>query len=259
DVGGALMTDCARVMLFGGQQTVDQHHGNPRVSVHGPGFSKVVIGDDMIDRWEEYLDILVDSVFANSGRSCINASGIWASRHTEAIADAIAQRLGPVEPLPPTDPKASLAAFTTKGVAEAMHNQIEDALRSPGVTEVTAKYRHGDRWIPHERCDYLRPTIVHCTGPEVPLANTEYMFPFASVVECPQNKMIPAMGSTLVCSAITEDPKFIQQLLDAVTIDRLNVGRVKTVQLNWLQPHEGNIVDFLYRARAFQNSPPPAH
>jgi len=22
--------------------------------------------------------------------------------------------------------------------------------------------------------------------------------------------------------------------------------------LNWLQPHEGNIVDFLFRARAFQ-------
>jgi hypothetical protein len=24
------------------------------------------------------------------------------------------------------------------------------------------------------------------------------------------------------------------------------------VKLNWLQPHEGSIVDFLFRARAFQ-------
>ena len=253
------MTDCARTMLFGGQQTVDQHHGNPRISVHGPGFSKIIIGEDLIDRWEDYIDILVDSVFANSGRSCINCSSIWVPRHGAAIADAIAQRLGPVEPLPPTDPKASLAAFTTKGVAEAMHNQIEEKLQSPGTTEVTAKYRQGDRWIPHERCDYLRPTIVHCSSPDSPLANTEYMFPFASVVDCPQSKMISAMGSTLVCSAITEDPKFIQQLLDAVTIDRLNVGPIRTMALNWLQPHEGNIVDFLFRARAFQNSPPPAH
>jgi acyl-CoA reductase-like NAD-dependent aldehyde dehydrogenase len=259
DVGGALMTDCPRTMIFGGQQTVDQHKGNPRISVHGPGFSKIVFGDDMVDHWSDYVDLMADSIFANSGRSCINCSGIWASRHTAEIADALAQRLGPVTPLPPTDPAASLAAFTTKGVAEAMHNQIEEALRSPGVTEVTAKYRGGDRLIPHDRFDYLRPTIVHCTGPDVPLANTEYMFPFASVVECPQNKVIAAMGSTLVLTAITEDPKFIQQLLDAVTIDRLNVGKVKTVQLNWLQPHEGNIVDFLFRARAFQNSPPPAH
>ena len=29
-------------------------------------------------------------------------------------------------------------------------------------------------------------------------------------------------------------------------------GPIPTIQLNWLQPHEGNIVDFLFRARAFQ-------
>ena len=74
DVGGAVMTDCQRAMIFGGQTTVDQHAGNPRISVHGPGFSKIVIGDDMVDRWEDHLDLMVDSVFANSGRSCINAS-----------------------------------------------------------------------------------------------------------------------------------------------------------------------------------------
>ncbi|GIT30637.1 MAG: hypothetical protein Ct9H300mP1_26830 [Planctomycetaceae bacterium] len=37
--------------------------------------------------------------------------------------------------------------------------------------------------------------------------------------------------------------------LDATNIDRLNIGEVKTIQLNWLQPHEGNIIDFLFRAR----------
>jgi hypothetical protein len=30
---------------------------------------------------------------------------------------------------------------------------------------------------------------------------------------------------------------------------------VPTTQLNWLQPHEGNIVEFLFRARAFQTAP----
>ena len=32
---------------------------------------------------------MVDSVLVNSGRSCINCSGIWASRNTKEIADAI--------------------------------------------------------------------------------------------------------------------------------------------------------------------------
>ena len=91
------------------------------------------------------------------------------------------------------------------------------------------------------------------------MANTEYMFPFVSVVDCPQEKMISSIKQTLICSGITEDPQFSQQLLNATNVDRLNIGPIKTIALNWLQPHEGNIVDFLFRARAFQNSPPPAH
>jgi hypothetical protein len=78
------------------------------------------------------------------------------------------------------------------------------------------------------------------------------MFPFVTVVECPQAKMIEQIGPTLVCSAVTRDAKFQRALLDATHIDRLNIGPVPTIQLNWLQPHEGNIVDFLFRARAFQ-------
>jgi hypothetical protein len=64
--------------------------------------------------------------------------------------------------------------------------------------------------------------------------------------------MIESMGSTLVCSAITGNPELRRRLLDAVHVDRLNFGPVPTIQLNWLQPHEGNIVEFLFRARAFQ-------
>ena len=86
------------------------------------------------------------------------------------------------------------------------------------------------------------------------MAGKEYMFPFVTVVECPQKQMIGAIGDTLVASAITEDDGFRQRLLDAHNIDRLNFGAIPTIQLNWLQPHEGNIVDFLYRARAFQSA-----
>ena len=259
DCGTAVLDTCNRAMMFGGAATVAQYHGNPRVQAHGPGFSKILIGDDMVDDWEKYLDIMVDSVYLNSGRSCISCSGIWASRHTEAIADALAQRLGPIAPKPMADPQAGLAAFTTPGAAEAMHNQIEEKLKSSGVTEVTAKYREGSRWISKDSHDFLRPTVVHCTSPDVELANTEYMFPFVSVVECPQDQMLKKIGPTLVGSCLTKDEAWSRQLLDATHIDRLNIGEVKTNQLHWMQPHEGNIIEFLFRNRAFQTSPPPAH
>lgn len=259
DVGAALLEVCERAMIFGGTPTVERYHGNPRVQAHGPGFSKIIFGDDMVDDWEQHLDLMVDSVLVNSGRSCISCSGIWVSRHAREIAEALAERLGPVAPLPMTDPHAALAAFTLPGAAEAMNSQIEEGCQADAVTEVTQAFRDGPRLVQLERCDYLRPTVLQCANADVEMANTEYMFPFVSVVDCPQEQMIAKMGQTLVCSGITENPIFSQQLLNATNIDRLNLGPIKTIALNWLQPHEGNIVDFLFRARAFQNSPPPAH
>ena len=105
DVGAAVLQHCPRSLIFGGTATVEQYKGNPRVQAHGPGFSKILLGDDKVDEWEKYIDIMVDSVFVNSGRGCINCSGIWASRHTRKIAEAIAEQMGPVEPLPPEDPE----------------------------------------------------------------------------------------------------------------------------------------------------------
>jgi len=254
DVGAAVLEGCGRSLIFGGQPTVDRYRGNPKVQAHGPGFSKILFGDDEVDNWEKYLDVMVDSVFANSGRGCINCSGIWASRHTREIADALAKRLAAVQALPPDHPDASLAAFTVAGVADAISASIDADLKAPGVTDVTATFRDRPRVVKEGRADYLLPTVVHSESADAAIAKKEYMFPFVTVVSCPESKMIDAIGPTLVCSAITGKPELRRQLLDAVHIDRLNLGAVPTIQLNWLQPHEGNIVDFLFRARAFQTA-----
>src|SRR6266699_3910772 len=83
DVGAEVVRRAGRSMIFGGTSTVVRYKGDPRVQVHGPGFSKILLGDDVVDHWEQYLDIVADSVFLNSGRGCINCSGVWASRHTK--------------------------------------------------------------------------------------------------------------------------------------------------------------------------------
>lgn len=250
DVGAAVLNACQRSMIFGGTPTVERYKGNPRVQAHGPGFSKILLGDDKVDEWEKYLDLMAESVYINSGRGCINCSGIWASRHTKEIAEALAARLGPIEALPPDDPQAGLAAFTVPGMAAQVWKAIEADLKEAGVTHMTEKY--GPRLVEMERCAYLRPTVVHCSSPEAAIAKKEYMFPFTTVVECPQEKMIESIGPTLVGTAITDNVAWQQELTDATHIDRLNIGPIPTTKLDWLQPHEGNIVDFLFRARAYQ-------
>ncbi len=255
DVGAAVLDACGRNLIFGGEATVERYKGSPRVQAHGPGFSKVLLGDDQVDQWERYLDVMVDSVCASGGRGCINASGIWASRHTREIADALAQRLAAIRPLPFDHPDAALAALTVPGVAEAVDKAIDADLTAPGVTDVTAAYRQGPRRVQEGPASYLLPTVVHCDSPDAAIAKKEYMFPFVTVVACPEAKMVERIGPTLVCSAITGDPAFIRRLTDATHVDRLNIGPVRTVALNWLQPHEGNLIDFLFRARAYQTAP----
>jgi hypothetical protein len=254
DIGAAVLESCNRSLIFGGSATVERYRGNPRVQAHGPGFSKILIGDDQVDQWPRFLDLMAESVSINSGRGCINCSGIWASRHTREIADALAERLAKVRPLPPDHPEAELAAFTVPGVADSVSNAIDVDLQQPGVSDVTGKYRTGPRVVKQGKADYLLPTVVHCESPEAAIAKKEYMFPFVTVVECPESKMIDAVGPTLVCTAITANENLRRRLTDAVHIDRLNLGPIPTTKLNWLQPHEGNIVDFLFRARAFQSA-----
>ena len=250
EMGAAVVEKCNRSMIFGGQPTVDAYRDDPRVQVHGPGYSKILLGDDVVDRWEDYIDLIADSVYLNSGRGCINCSGVWASRHTEEIAQALAEKIAPIETKLPEDPEAALAAFTVPGQAQAIAATIENDLKESGVKDLTTPY--GPRLVEKELCAYLRPWVIHCDSPDRAIANKEFMFPFVTVVECPQDEIIGRIGGTLVASGITKDAQWTRQLIDARNIDRLNIGAIPTIKLDWLQPHEGNIIQFLFRARSFQ-------
>lgn len=250
EIGGAILASCRRSMIFGGPQTVEQYAGNPGVQVHGPGYSKILLGEDQADNWADHIDMMVDSVLRNGGRSCINCSSIYAPRHTKEIAAALAKRLGPVDVLPPDDDQAQLAAFTIEGAAAAIWAALERDIDQPGVTHATAEY--GDRLVEKPPVAYLRPVVLHCAGPDAPAANKEYMFPAVSVVECPQDRMLDAIGPTLVATAVTEDESWRNDLIASTDIDRLNLGAIPTPQVDWLQPHEGNLIEFLYRSRALQ-------
>ncbi len=64
-------------MIFGDSSTTGVWEGDARIEIHGPGYSKIVIGEDCVDQWEQYLDVMVASIAENGGRSCVNASGVW--------------------------------------------------------------------------------------------------------------------------------------------------------------------------------------
>ena len=251
---GEILRLCGRAQLFGDKTTTDRYAGDPRIEIHGPGYSKILIGPDEIERWPQYLDLMVESIAQNGGRSCLNASAIIVPAHAAEIADGLAERLGPVKPRPIDDESAVLAGFANPKMAESINAAIDDGLQTFGAEEVTAKYRMGPRLVTLNGAVYLRPTIVRCDSLAHPLAIREYLFPYASVLEVPQARIVESIGPSLVVTAITRDERFIEQLMESPHIDRLNIGPLSTMQVPWDQTHEGNLFEFLYKRRAIQRA-----
>ena len=250
--GGEVLRSTSRGMFFGDAAAARRFKGDPRIEVHGPGYSKVVIAADRIDRWQDYIEVIATSVADNGGRSCVNASGLWVTAHAPEIADALARRLSEVVPRAADDEQALLAPFADASVPGRVSAMIDADLAVPGATDVTARYRGAERVKTTADGTYLLPTVILCDGPDHPLANREFMFPFVAVVPVDEPALPDALGSSLVVSLISGDAALQDRFVRSPHVDRLNLGAIATNQIGWDQPHEGNLFDHLYGRRAIQ-------
>jgi acyl-CoA reductase-like NAD-dependent aldehyde dehydrogenase len=198
--------------------------------------------------------VIAASIVDNGGRSCVNASGVWVSRHADEIAEALAARFAEIEPRAADDEAAQLAPFADARVAARISQMIDQGLQEAGARDVTAERRGGGRLSEWESCAYLLPTVVRCESASHTLANREFLFPYASVVEVKQDELPGALGASLVVTAITRDEELIAKLLASPHVDRLNIGAIPTTRISWDQPHEGNLFEHLYARRAFQRA-----
>jgi hypothetical protein len=253
--GTEILRSCGRGMVFGDVGTTKRWKADPRVEVHGPGWSKVVIGPDVADDWERHIDVIVESISNNGGRSCVNASGVWVTRHADRIAEALAARLGDVTPRAADDPDAVLAPFADPATAHRISTMIDQDLgRAEGgraARDVSADWRETGRVVAAHGGTYLLPTIVRCDADHA-LANREFLFPYTSVIEVPAEQLPACLGPSLVVTCISNDPAFQRRFVSAPNVDRLNLGPIPTTQIGWDQPHEGNLFEHLYARRALQ-------
>lgn len=250
---GEILRLCGRGMMFGDAASVGRLARDGRVELHGPGFSKVFLDDEASANWERHLDVIVASILENGGRSCVNASGVWVTSHADEIADALAQRLAAVVPRGAADPDAQLAPFVDPAVARRIGESIDFGLAEPGARDVTAGHRDGPRLVEWQGSSYLLPTIVRAERHH-PLANREFLFPFASVVQVREDDVPGVFGQTLVVTAITANDELVGRLLASPLVDRLNLGPIPTNQIVWDQPHEGNLFEHLYGRRSIQRT-----
>ena len=251
--GNEILRSTGRGMVFGDVRSTKRWKASGHVEVHGPGYSKVVIGPDLADQWEKYIDVIAESMSNNGGRSCVNASGVWVTKHADAIAEALAKKLASVTPRAADDPDAVLAPFADPETARRISATIDGDMtgESGEARDVSAAVRGSDRVASAHGGNYLLPTVIRCEASH-PLANREFLFPFASVVQVRAEALPDCLGPSLVVSCISNDPAFRARFVASPHVDRLNFGPLSTTQIGWDQPHEGNLFEHLYARRAIQ-------
>ena len=243
---------CGRSMAFGDDKTMAPYKNDPRVEIHGTGYSKLIFDEDAAENFEPYLDVMVEAIAANGGRACVNASAVWAPKNADRIAHALAERFNTMKPRAWDDPECQISGFAKPEVAKAISAMIDENLKVPGATDVTEQLRGTPRLVEEGNIAYLLPTIIRCESPEHPLANKEFLFPYASVIECPQDEILSRVGYTLAASLFSDSEEFQAAAMACPHVERLNLGMLPTNRLTWDQPHEGNLFTHLYHQRALQ-------
>ena len=252
--GNEILRSTGRGMVFGDVASTKRWKAEGgRVEVHGPGYSKVVIGPDVADQWAQYIDVIAESISNNGGRSCVNASGVWVTKHADQIAEALARKLATVTPRASDDPAATLAPFADPETGRRISLMIDGDMTGESGTarDVSATVRDKNRVVNAHGGTYVLPTVIRCDANH-PLANREFLFPFASVVEVKAEDLPECLGSSLVVTCISNDPAFRARFVASPHVDRLNFGPLSTTQIGWDQPHEGNLFEHLYARRAIQ-------
>ncbi len=235
-------------MVYGGQDVVDKYAHDPTVVVNGPGRAKILITADR--DWREYIDVIVDSIANLGGMACVNTTAVLLEGDPARLAEAIAERLAAIEPLPSEDERAILPTQSIdKATALASYLAAKAAGTTPllGADQVVAPV--GDGYAA------LRPAVHLLTEPGsgtlTDKLNIELPFPCVWVAPWSRAAGIEPLRHSLVVNAITGDDDLIDDLLGEPTVTNVYRGRHPTYYGAAHVPHDGFLADALMRNKGF--------
>jgi acyl-CoA reductase-like NAD-dependent aldehyde dehydrogenase len=242
-VGAAEIINAADLaVVYGGQDVVDKHAGDPTVLANGPGRTKILITAE-ID-WRAYLDVIVDSISSQGGMACTNTTAVLYEGDPRPLAEAITARLATIAPLPASDERATLPTQpleSARRVAEYLAAKSQGAIPLLGADQVVADLGDGSA--------ALRPAVHLLARPDVDKLNTELAFPCVWIAPWSREDGVAPLRQSLVITAITGDEDLIDALLAEPTVANVYNGRHPTCYAAPEIPHDGFLADFLMRTK----------
>lgn len=259
-----IINSCGNSILFGGAQLTQCYSGNPRVQIHGPGRSKIVVlpGAD----FDRTVDLIARLVLDDGGRGCVNASAVIVDGNADLLAHAVAAKLeqAPTVSLLCDDavlgatPPAHATAF-----AALIERALENGARLHGSLQI-------DRQVTIDGMTILRPVVLGMSHKH-PVFGTELPFPFITFASILREGIVEAARNSLTVTVVGTDSAITDALLLEPSIEKLVLGYHAGIDFDPLEPQQGYLFDFLFQKKAAslnilkkgagnpELSPAPAH
>ncbi|HYB80987.1 MAG TPA: aldehyde dehydrogenase family protein [Mycobacterium sp.] len=231
-------------LVYGGQDVVDKYAHDPNVLVNGPGRSKILITADQ--DWRDYVNLIVDSIANLGGMACVNTTAVLHEGDAAPLAQAIAERLAAIDPLPIDDERAILP---TQPIDKAQALASYLAVKADGTTPLLG----ADQVVAALGDGYaaLRPAVHLMTEPDPDKLNVELPFPCVWVSSWSRGAGMEPLRHSLVVTAITGDEELIDNLLAEPTVSNVYCGHHPTCCAAPEIPHDGFLADVLMRNKGF--------
>ena len=247
--GNEILRRTGRGMVFGDVKATERwRKEGGRVEIHGPGFSKVILGADALANWEQHIDSIAASVADNGGRSCVNASGVWVTGKGREIAEALAKKLATITPRAADDRRGRPGAVRRSARRRARlggdRQGPRDAARRRGRQRLDPRWQPGR---PVGAWRHLPAADRAALRPRAPAGQPRIPVPVRQRRRGPRGRHAgvprPLAGRH---RDLGRPGAACDRLIASPLVDRLNIGAVPTTQIGWDQPHEGNLFEHLY-------------
>lgn len=247
-----------RSMIFGSEQMVKKYGDRQSTKVLGPGKSVMIVGEEFADDIDTVVKLAFASMTKDGGRGCINLSTIITQKNGAMIAQRLAQEVAAMEICNPLDLSAKIGAYKQQHVAHKINTHIDSSLGRD--QDITAQFRHTPRLIQAHGTTFLQPTVIlsrECRVTPTGLFGKEFSFPFVTVAEEPDvEAIVRAASGSLVVSLLSHNDALRHKLLFTPEIFKVYQGAITTTDIDFQDPHEGFISNFLFQTKALRMEDP---
>ena len=210
------------------------------------GRSKILIDCDTPER---YADAAYRRMTWNCGRTCTGLTSVIVKGDAREFACHVSEKLKNITN-DSVDNGCSVVPLFELDRAKKMNEMIEEYIAKGEVEDITEEVRGSARLYEFDRAGALLPTVLYVKKKDSKMFGLELPFPFITVINAEQEELIYYSTNSLILSVVSDDKELINALCRESTILKVFCGDYIERGYNYLDPHEGYIIDFTYQKKA---------